>query len=504
MALLVVLACCAASGEEPVVWYPAQQAPDSTQTQKASAPEGQQPAPAPAPTAEPAPAGEQPAPSPPGEAADPRVNQPLQPLDAATPVEQSGAQPAAAWVPDNTPLNTPQDLTLGRSLGGRSRIEPSIRVQQLVDATTGSTDYGTTPVTLLSGSAQLIQEWGRSHMTLNYGAGGTLFPDNWDRTTAFQQFGASLAFTLGRWDLRIADSGNYSPEASFGYYGFAGGAGSGAGGGLGAGYIPNQTILTPQAARISNTATTTLAYQLSARSNLHFSGSFGILRFQEGGFTNTTNGTYSAGYDRSFGANSVGISYNGSLYYYGGTDRSIQTNGASLSFGRRIAGRLALQLAGGGGVRQVDDPALGSDSHPSWNVRGSLTYQVGRLNLATSLSRDTGSGAGVFGGSESFVWQASAARSLGRTWAGSANFGIARNTALTVSGLEPERIVNSQFFGVQVSHPFSRETSLYFSYNFQHQTSNTPVCAGCGTSFNRHVGGIGFEWHSRPWLVGSL
>jgi hypothetical protein len=522
MALLLVLASCAATAEQPDVWHPAQQAPDAQTTQTASPPKGQQPAVEPG-QPQAAQPGQQPAaqpsqqPAAPGAASgnaagdtnDPRVDQPVQPLDPVVPAEHTGqagdVQQALVITPDRTPLNTPQELTLGGGWEmGRSYFQPSVRVNQIVSSSSDSSSSRTVPITMLSGTAMLTQNWSRSHLMLNYGAGGTLFPTEWDATSSFQQFGASLGFGLGRWGVSITDQGNYLPESAFGYYGLGlSGYGYGSTSGLGVGYQPNQSILTTSAARLSNTAATTMSYQVSPRSSIHFSGSFAILRFQSGGLTNTTDGTYSVGYDRSFGVNTLGISYLGSLYYYGGSDRSIQSNGASLAYGRRVTGRLALQIAGGPQVRLLDDPAVGSDSQVTWNIRGGLVYQLGRLNISTSLSRDTGAGAGVFGGVETFIWETAVSRSLGRVWAGSANFGIARNTALAVEK-SPERIVNSQYVGLQLSRPFNRETSVYFSYYFQHQTSNTLLCVGCGESFNRHVGAVGFEWHSKPFALGTL
>ena len=58
--------------------------------------------------------------------------------------------------------------------------------------------------------------------------------------------------------------------------------------------------------------------------------------------------------------------------------------------------------------------------------------------------------------------------------------------------------MNTEFLGAQLHHPLGRNFSLFLNYNFQHQTTDVPFCVGCALSFNRHMFGVGFDWHLRP------
>jgi hypothetical protein len=106
MAVLVLSGGCMAMAEQPVVWYPAQQAQDSQSTQAPAGQAGQQPATQPGqqPGAQP---GQQPGvqpgqqpgaqpgqqPDAPGSASgnmpDPRLDQPMQPIGPAEPAAQT-------------------------------------------------------------------------------------------------------------------------------------------------------------------------------------------------------------------------------------------------------------------------------------------------------------------------------------------------------------------------------------------------------------------------------
>ncbi len=516
MALLVLLACGIAMAEQPVVWYPARQAPDSQSAQPPSGAGGQQPS-TPAgqpqeekqPSAPPAqqpetPTSQQPAPpaTPPRSSEDPRLDQPLQPLGPIEPAVPSteAVQPAVpVLVPDTTPLNSPMELTLG-SEGGRNYLYPSIRYTQFVDHSTGAPGAGTMAVMTPLGTLEFNHSWSRAQAMFTYSAGGTIFPTDSEFNSSFQSFNLTTGVQFGRWSLALADSASYLPESSFGYYGLNGLGGPS----MGAGYLPNQSILTPQSPRVSNTVSVTLTRALSARSTLHFSGGWGILRYQGGGggglgFNNANYYNFSGGYDRTFGANSLGIAYLGSISDTGTTE-TITTHGVNLTYARRLTGRLALQLGGGPAVRIFDSPAFGSDSGPTWEVRAGLTYAVGRLMLSSTLYRYTTSVVGVLGGVNTFMWQTTAAHSLARVWNASGSFGIARNS--TLSEVTVQNNFNTEFAYVQLTRLLGRETSVFISYNFQHQTSDFPLCLGCGTAFDRHVVGVGFEWHKKPLALG--
>ncbi|MBZ5647049.1 MAG: hypothetical protein LAN37_07480 [Acidobacteriia bacterium] len=521
MALLVLSAGCIATAEQPVVWYPAQQAQDSQSTQAPSGQAGQQPStqsgqpqggqqpstqPGQQPGVQP---GQQPGaqpgqqPAAPGTASgnmpDPRLDQPMQPIGPAEPAAQTTepAPGAAPMLPDMTPLNSPQELTLGtpRDWSGRSSVTPSFRFSTSVNATSGIPGAGTEASGNMSATVVVLHSWARAGLNFNYTAGGNLYSSHSELNSAYQDFSLGLNLTRNHWSMSLTDAASYLPDSAFGFYGtqFLGG-----GSGLGTGYLPNQSILTVGGSRISNTVVGSANYKMSPKSSMHFSATWGILRDQGGGLTNDDNLNFGAGFDRKVGGTgTIGVSYAASLYGFGGSNQSVVTHSISLSYGRRVVGKLALQLGGGAEIRPYDDPKLGSATAVSYSIRSGLTYQVGRMHWSSSLTHYTSGGSGVLYGADTWQWNVGTGRMIGRQWNTGVNFGIARNTSLSGVGAA-QATFNSQFVSVQISRILTRECSVFLNYNLQHQTSNFPICLGCGDSYARHMVGLGFNWQGRP------
>jgi len=513
--VLVVTAACGLAMAGGPVWYPAQQAPNPpaqqapnpAPQQTPNAPEGQTtPAQTPQPpAAEPTPTPEAPLAPIPAPKEDTRTDQPMQPIEPVAPAgggsssstAPSAAPQAAPMLPDTTPLNSPLEVGIGSLGGGRSYFMPSFRFSETAYKTTGipgQTDV--TNVMTMAGTGVWVHSWTRANLTLRSTGGGTIFPSQSDLNSWFDDLQMTLSWQIQRWSFILVDNGSYLPESPFGFYGTAGTGG----GPLGPGYIPNGTLFTPVSPRYTNTASLTMSRPLSPRSTIHFSANWGILRFQGEaiGLNNTDQVQYSAGYDRSLGRNTIGLAYNGAIYTTGGTSSSATTHSVNLAYSRRITGRMGLQVSAGPQVRIVDDPVLGTDTQPTWNVRAALQYALGKTSLSTSFSRNTGASAGVGGaGTQSAIWEASASRTLGRQWSTSGSFGISHNSTLQ-SPLLPERTFSEEFAYFEIGRMVGRSGSVYFSYNFQHQTTNFPICLGCGDSFDRHVLGMGFSWQGRP------
>lgn len=504
----VVALSCLAMAEQPEVWYPAQQAATSSSAQTQQP--GQQPSTQPGTQPEePAGPGTQAAPGTqsgqPGVPAsnDPRVDQPLQPIEPVTssapPLEPSKAQETTApqMLPDTTPLNTPQPLTLGTPTaaggGGRNYFIPSLQFTQYTMVNSVPSGWETMPVSNLSGTAQLVHNWTRTNLTMNFTSGGSIYPTNSTFTSQFQQFGMLLGFNLGKWNLMVNDQASYLPESAFGYFGLGMGQ---VGTGINSQFTPDQSILT-DATRLANTVSTTATYRLSAHSNLHFYGTYGIMRFSGGSalLVNSDNYSYSAGYDRTFGRNTLGLSYVGSMFTYGGSTYDIRTDGFNVAFGRRITGRLAWQIAGGPQVRTVSVPAQGSDTAASWNLNSGLTYQVGKMQLSATFARNTTAGAGILAGAETYEWMGGLTRPIGRQWSAGMNVGVARNISIQQA---TSFDFQTEFVTAQITRLVTKEASLFVSYNFQRQSSDYVVCLGCGNVFERHMFGVGFQWQSRP------
>lgn len=508
--VLLLATGCVAWAKQPEVWIPAQQAPDTKAAQSSSsAPtssSGQAPGePAQTQLPGPAPTGEQP-PTPNSE--DPRLDQPMQPIAPAQPdsnaAQTAPAAGAATVIPDNTPLNSPYDLTLGTPSGGssgRSTMVPSLRVSTSLADTSGIAGVGSEVLGNMSGRVQMTHSWAHSSLNFDYLAGGNLYSQETNLNGSYQTYSLGMRFHPNHWDLSLVDTGSYLPGSSFGFYGTQFIPGTA---GMGTGYVPNQSILTENVDRLSNTVMGQAVYHLGARTTLHMSSGWGIIRFQGGGATalggliNENDLEFGGGIDRQIGGKTtLGIGYDGTLYTYGGTSRSLNAHNFLLSYARRVTGKLALQLSGGPALRTFDDPVLGSESGVGWNVRTGLTYQVGRTLWSSSFVHYTSGGSGVLGGADTSQWSVAVSRTFARQWTVMGDFGIAKNSSLFGAALGTVSF-DSQFAGLQINRVLNREWNVFFNYNLQHETSTLPLCLGCGDSFTRHIVGVGFEWNGRP------
>src|SRR5262249_17915328 len=148
----------------------------------------------------------------------------------------------------------------------------------------------------------------------------------------------------------LRDDLSVSPESSFGglFTGVPGSLESPILPGLDPSIPPSETILTGRTNRINNTTLAEIDYSLSRRSSLTFSGSYGLLHFQEPGFLGrrTVNGRM--GYNYALSAkNSLGFIYDFTETHFTGTIQAVTSHSTQLAFGRKVTGRLAFELSAG-------------------------------------------------------------------------------------------------------------------------------------------------------------
>jgi hypothetical protein len=163
------------------------------------------------------------------------------------------------------------------------------------------------------------------------------------------------AFTWRRFQLSFIDQFSYLPQTQFGFGAATSLAIPGVGGtlapsvqGLQTNYQPSQTIFTSLGTRYSNSVTTQVVYQLSPRGSLTLAGSYGFLRFIEAGNIDSNDSILSAGYNYALTKNdTIGLLYRFSDYRYVGNPQAIADHVAQLAFGRKLTGKLAVQLFAG-------------------------------------------------------------------------------------------------------------------------------------------------------------
>lgn len=448
---------------------------------------------------------------------DPRVNPPAPPLPAAEPAESSSKTPggpaASAAEPekskqDSRSLSSAEAWTPGGS-GARNYVLPALSIYQSGDTNPGNQGSPELEAaTTLTGELALHRLWGRNEFTGSYRGGGTLYSSSTHLNNWFQQFDFSQKFRGRRWTLLVADRAEYAQDPSgFGSFtsgGLPGGLGSAVGRqlvDLNSAVLPNQTILTTRAARLSNTILGEWQYQSSRRSTLTLTGSYGLLHFLDDGFIDGTSSYFGAGYDYLVTPyDTLAVSYRANLFRYRDFDQTTDSHAMYLTYGRRITGRLALQLGAGPQVTLLDRLGV-SETILSWSVQSSLRYRFPGSELGLTYARAVTGGAGVFLGAQTHDVGLSWSQRLSRTWESSLDFGYARNEPFQSSAAGfGDRTYDTWRGGVRLGRSVGRYTRVTLNYGVERQASQSATCVGtaCGLVGLRHIFGIGFNFRFRP------
>ncbi|MGH7486217.1 MAG: hypothetical protein ACREMY_11560, partial [bacterium] len=330
-----------------------------------------------------------------------------------------------------------------------------------------------------------------------------------------QGMNISERLTYRRFAVSFLDQFLYGPQTALGS-GQIPGAPAGPGGGtigLGGGYTPGQSILTERGQRLTNSSDVETDVYLSARSSLTFVGGYSLLDSIDDVLLNYGNVIASAGYNYQFSPdNTVGVSYQFSGFNYSNFNQSIKNNIISVSYGRRITGRLAFQASGGPDVAFVrmpittsgtGSPTTGSRTQVYGSFNTSLQYKAGRTSMAAAYSHGISGGSGVLPGSVTDNVTGSVNRQLSRTFNGGWTGGFSRNRGIGIDGTATvSQTYDYWFTGLNLNHPWGRSMSLFLSYQLQYQSANTTTCTvptpTCGASVTRNTITFGLGWHKQP------
>jgi len=456
---------------------------------------------------------------------DPRVNPPAapqQPENTSKASQEGPGTPATGTstaTPDSRPLSGAEQFTLGQMGRSRNYVLVSGDFFESADTNSGVNGSGTNwdTVSSFAGHIELHRLWSRYELMTDYLGGGSIYRNDSGSNSTFHQFGLTQKIAWPRWSLKLNDYLGYLPESSFGYGGFNSGlAGTGVNlvnantlGSLPNAnplFIPNETIFTTHAQRLSNTVLGEVDYKISPRSSITATGAYGILHFSGASFLNSNNAVFRTGYNHDFTArDSMALIYGFSRFWFRGQNRDIDDHTILVAYGRRITGRLALQLSAGPELQRVSNPVSGSGRQLTWTAQSGLQYRLRRSTLAISYTRYLASGSGVLNGAQSHSVQMTVGRQLSRMWSGSLDAGFARNTALQGTTTRTNAAFNTWYGGFNLGRPLGRYTNLNFNYYLQRQTGTDPsscITGGvCSTSLLRHHFGVGVNFHSRPYRL---
>jgi hypothetical protein len=413
-------------------------------------------------------------------------------------------------LPDSRPLTGVQSPTLGLVESPHSYWEPGLQYSNTIqNVLPGEASTGWSSTNYVAGTVSLLEAWRSSQLALNYSGGGTFSTDKTLGNGYFHQLGVSQNFQWARWQVQFLDQFSYTPDSQFG---FGGGTSLGVpGGGVSPG-VPQtgltsnyQSLFTTIGPRYSNNFTAQVVYQLSPRSSVNASGTYGILRFVDAG--NVDNDTTGANVGYNYQLNkedTLGVTYRFNRFSYLGEPQAIDDHTINVAYGKKVTGRLALKVFGGPDITTFKVPIGNVSRRTSGSGGGSISYKFSRVDTSVTYNHGVTGGSGVFSGAETDQIQANVSRQLSRVWRAQGNFGFARNREIASSASQSALAFNSYSLGGGINRPFGPNANFSIAYSANIQTSSVVsgcTVPGCNSSYTQHQITMNFQWHTRPLVL---
>jgi hypothetical protein len=234
-------------------------------------------------------------------------------------------------------------------------------------------------------------------------------------------------------------------------------------------------------------------------------GSYGVLHFTEPGNVDTNDAIFSAGYEYEVSRNStLGVLYRFSGYHFVGQPQAIGDHAVQLAYGRKITGRIALQLLGGPELTELRVPIGASSQHISGAGAASLTFALTEhTNLSAGYTHGVSGGSGVFTGAISDQIQGGLDHQITRFWHGGVHFGYSRNSAVLQSPSATSPHYNTWYVGGNLERPLGLYATFSLAYTAYLESSNQ-IISSVGTpltSYTQHQITVEFRWHARPFVI---
>lgn len=416
--------------------------------------------------------------------------------------------PQGSMLPDTTPVTGILAPTLGTPQLEHSFVMIGAQIGStaesggVVNSSWYSNQY-------FAGTLSLVKYWRSGITSINYSGGGYASINNQQGNGSYQTFSFSQTAHAGRWDFSFVDVPQYLPESRFGFGGGTSLGNPGTGGPLpipvpGINGGPGQDIYSAVGARFSNTAAAQVNYVLSQRDSVTFTGSYGLLRFMDS--SNFDNDTFSGGmgYNRQVTKmDSLGLFYSFGAFHFSGSPQAYGSHSVGLSYGRKITGKLALQLSAGPQINTYRIPVGTSSSSVSAYATANLSYALQDASLNVTYRHGLSNGGGVLVGSQMDTVTAAAGRRLGRVWNGFASFGYSRNASVGDLPGSSNQTYNDWFLNVGASRPFGRNINFSAAYSVNFENAQQPGCStgSCNTDFTQHIITLSLQWHTRPFVL---
>jgi hypothetical protein len=452
-------------------------------------------------------------------------NQTAQPIPAYhSPLASSSddTQNSENVQPDTRPLSGAQYLSLGNLNTSRSYWQPQFDITGTADSNPGEgTSSGNwSGWSTFLGGVEIHHNSGVSQLMLSYLGGGSYSNESGVQNGAVQELGITEQATFRRAVLSFLDMTDYLPNSSVGLGGVGGlpqlGTGSTA---LGPGFVNSQTILSGQGQSLDSSSIVELNAFLAPRSSISLEGGYSLLHFFGNNLIDSGEVIFQGGYNYQLSEhNTMALLYGFSRFSYSSSNQLVDTHSVEASFGRRVTGRLAFQVAGGPEFTVLNNGTgtpgasggmpgsvgnMGSSMQINWELNSAVTYQYQRTTLGLSYAHGVYAGSGVYLGSVSDIVTGTVTRRMSQTFSSGLSAGYSRNTALSGTGGQNLGQNYGYWFAQgTLAHPLTQSLALTLSYEMQYQNSNSTFCIGtsCGTSVVRHLISVGLSWHQHPLL----
>lgn len=434
----------------------------------------------------------------------------LLPLPDVNGNQQDDDQGNQTMQPDRGPVTGVQSATLGTSELRHSYWVPGLQYGNTAQSNTfntGSTkNPGWTTTNYASGNLSLLEAWNHALFGTNYSGGGFFSSDSTQGNGQYHQLSSAFELDQKRWQLLVMEQFSYLPQSAFGFGGTTGlsvpgisGALSVALPGLQEVFAPDQAIYTAVGPRYSNDSAAQITYSVSQRGSLTVAAVYGLLRFSDPGNTNNDMDILNVGYSYAITRKDyLGAIYRFTAFHFPGDPEALGDQAAQFMYGRRITGRVALNLAGGPEITNFRVAVNGIKRTISGSGIASLSYAFRVSSVRLNYSHGVGSGGGILSGSSTDQLTANLNRPLSRLWSSSVSFGYTRNSQLvTIKSLRSPSY-NSWLAAAGLTRPLSSGTNFSIGYQAQIQAANGILCTtpGCQANQMTHQIQMSLQWHA--------
>jgi hypothetical protein len=218
---------------------------------------------------------------------------------------------------------------------------------------------------------------------------------------------------------------------------------------------------------------------------------------------NTVTGT--AGYNYNLTRqDSIGMFYRFSAFHYPDQAVAYGDQSVNLAYGRKLTGRLALQLNVGPDFthNRLATNTTNSTTH-GVNAGANLTYSFRNGGFNVSYSHALSGGSGVLVGATGDMLNFGANRKLGRIWSGQINGGYSHSAPIANGPQTNSQTYNTWNAGGGVNRSIGRNTTFAIAYNATITDYSLVGCVGNACTSNQTFSyvTINFQWHTRPFVL---